>query len=154
MRRLLLACRLPNSYWTYAMRYWAELLRHETLGFPCNIPAFGEEIGVWRSHDQKLAKASDLKGAVGRVLHVALWGDGTCILLKKGCDPDDPDFMYGLQENGATKSIGALRSEAQNRRKNPRMSSPASHYPPNFRIHPLNWLSATAISLAVFGGLI
>ena len=55
---------------------------------------FGEEVGIWRSRDKKLAKASDLKGAVGRLLYVDLWGDGACALLKRGCGPDDPEFTW------------------------------------------------------------
>ena len=57
------------------------------------MPACGGEVGVWRWHDKKLAKASDLK--VHR--DVDLWGDGTCFLLKKGCDPEDPQFTHGLR---------------------------------------------------------
>ena len=28
------------------MRFAAELLRHKALGFPWNMPAFGEEVGI------------------------------------------------------------------------------------------------------------
>ena len=44
--RLLLASRLPDTYWSYAMRFAAELLRHKALGFTWNMPAFGEEVGM------------------------------------------------------------------------------------------------------------
>ena len=47
-RRLLLASTLPDVYWIYAMRF-AEMLRHKALGFPWNVPACGEEVGIWRS---------------------------------------------------------------------------------------------------------
>ena len=43
-RRLLLASRLPDIYWSYAMRFAAEMLRHKALGFSWNLPAFGEEV--------------------------------------------------------------------------------------------------------------
>ena len=79
------------------MRYGAELLRHKSFGFPNTMPAFGEEVGIRRSRDKKLAKASDLKGAVGRLLYVDLRGDGTRTSLKKGCGPDDPEFIHGLR---------------------------------------------------------
>ena len=39
---LLLAAHLPDLYWTYAMRFAAETLRHKALGFPWHVPAFGE----------------------------------------------------------------------------------------------------------------
>ena len=73
------------------------MLRHKSLNFPWSTPASGEEVGICRSRDKKLTKASGLKGAVGRLLYVDLWGDGTCTLLKKGCDPNDPEFIRGLR---------------------------------------------------------
>ena len=48
-RRLLLAAGLPDFYWSYAMRFAAEMLRHKALGFQWHVPAFGEEVGMWRS---------------------------------------------------------------------------------------------------------
>ena len=48
------------------MRFAAEMLRHKALGFACNLPAFGEEVGMWRSQDKKLI--ADL---------CAYWGDVT-----------------------------------------------------------------------------
>ena len=49
------------------MRFAAEMLRHKALGFPWNVPAFGEEVGIWRSHDKKQeAKSLHNKGAVGQ----------------------------------------------------------------------------------------
>ena len=35
------------------MRFAAEMLRHKALGFTWNMPAFGEEVGMWRSQDKK-----------------------------------------------------------------------------------------------------
>ena len=64
-RRLLLASRLPDIYWSYAMRFAAEMLRHKALAFTWNMPAFGEEVGMWRSQDKKLIKAAQNRGAVG-----------------------------------------------------------------------------------------
>ena len=54
---LLLASKLPDTYWSYAMRFAAELLRHKALGFTWDMPAFGEEVGMWRSQDKKLIKS-------------------------------------------------------------------------------------------------
>ena len=87
------------------MRSGAGLLRHKALGFPWKTPAFGEEVGARRSRDKKLAKASGLKGAAGRLLCVDLWGDGTCIILKKGCDLDDPEFIHELQPKSASTNL-------------------------------------------------
>ena len=39
-RRLLLAAGLPDFYWSYAMRFVAEMLRHKALGFQWHVPAF------------------------------------------------------------------------------------------------------------------
>ena len=50
------------------MRFGAELLKHKPPGFPWNVPAFDDEVGISRSHDKKLAKTSDLKAAFGRLL--------------------------------------------------------------------------------------
>ena len=36
-RRLLLAANLPDLYWSYAMRFVAEMLRHKALGFPWHV---------------------------------------------------------------------------------------------------------------------
>ena len=41
------------------MRFAAEMLRHKALGFTWNMPAFGEEVGMWRSHDKKLIKSAN-----------------------------------------------------------------------------------------------
>ena len=80
-RRLLLASRLPDNYWSYAMRFAAEMLRHKALGFSWNMPAFGEEVGMWRSQDKKLIKSANNRGAIGRLMNfdrsysVAEWHD-------------------------------------------------------------------------------
>ena len=39
-RRLPLAAELPDLFWSYAMRFAAEILRHKALGFPWHVPAF------------------------------------------------------------------------------------------------------------------
>ena len=69
-RRLLLASRLPDIYWSYAMRFAAEMLRHKALGFSWNMPPFGEEVGMWRSQDKKLIKSANNRGAIGRLIEV------------------------------------------------------------------------------------
>ena len=85
-RHLLQATSLPNIYWSYAMCFAAEMLRHKVLGFPWHVPAFGEEVGIRRSHDKKQAKCAHNKGAVGRLIAIDPWGNGTCILIAKGTD--------------------------------------------------------------------
>ena len=86
-RRLLLAAGVPDFYWSYAIRFVAEMLRHNALGFQWHVPAFGEEVGMWRSHDKQQAKSAHHKGAVGRLIAIELWGNGTCVLIAKGSDP-------------------------------------------------------------------
>ena len=60
------------------MRFAAEMLRHKALGFSWNLPAFGEEVGMWRSQDKKLIKSANNRGAIGRLdrgYSVAEWHD-------------------------------------------------------------------------------
>ena len=57
----------PDIYWSYGMRFATEMLRHKALGFPWHVPAFGEEVGIWRSRDKKQTKSAHNKGV--------LWGD-------------------------------------------------------------------------------
>ena len=96
-RRLLLASRLPDIYWSYAMRFAAEMLRHKALGFSWNLPAFGEEVGMWRSQDKKLIKSSTNRGAIGRLIEVTPWQNGTTSLIAKGSDLHEPEIIQGLQ---------------------------------------------------------
>ena len=72
-RRLLLASRLPDIYWSYAMRFAAEMLRHKALGFLWNMPAFGEEVGMWRSQDKKLIKSAQNNRSIDRSDPMAEW---------------------------------------------------------------------------------
>ena len=95
--RLLLASRLPDIYWSYAMRFAAEMLRHKALGFTWNTPAFGEEVGMWRSQDKKLIKSANNRGAIGRLIEVTPWQNGTTSLVAKGSDLQDPVIIQGLQ---------------------------------------------------------
>ena len=109
-RRLLLASRLPDIYWSYAMRFAAEMLRHKALGFPWNLPAFGEEVGIWRSQDKKLIKSAQNRGAIGRLIEVTPWQNGTTSLIAKGSDLQDPEIIYGLQPK--TVAVECLRLAA------------------------------------------
>ena len=109
-RRLLLASRLPDIYWSYAMRFAAEMLRHKALGFPWNLPAFGEEVGIWRSQDKKLIKSANNRGAIGRLIEVTPWQNGTTSLIAKGSDLQDPEIIYGLQPK--TVAVECLRLAA------------------------------------------
>ena len=95
-RCLLLAAGLPDLCWSYAVRLVAEMLRHKALGFQRRVPAFGEGVGMWRSHDKKQAK-SHHKGAVGRLIAIDPWGNGTCVLIAKRSDLQDPELVHGLQ---------------------------------------------------------
>ena len=60
------------------------MLRHKALGFQWHVPALGEEVSMWRSHDKKQAKSAHHKGAVGRLIAIDPWGNGTCVLVAKG----------------------------------------------------------------------
>ena len=109
-RRLLLASRLPDIYWSYAMRFAAEMLRHRALGFTWNLPAFGEEVGMWRSQDKKLIKSAQQRGAIGRLIEVTPWQNGTTSLIAKGSDLQDPEIIHGLQPK--TVAVDCLRLAA------------------------------------------
>ena len=37
------------------------------------------------------------KGAVGRLISIDPWGNGTCTLIAKGADLQDPELVHGLQ---------------------------------------------------------
>ena len=69
-RRLLLVANLPDLYWSYAMRCAAGMLRRRALGFQWRVSAFGEEVGLWRSHDKRQANSAHNKGAVGRLIAI------------------------------------------------------------------------------------
>ena len=83
-RRLLLASSLPDIYWSHA---------------------FGEEVGIWRSHYKKQAKSAHNKGAVGRL--IAIDPCNGCILIAKGADVQDPELVSGLQPK--TVAVDCLR---------------------------------------------
>ena len=89
------------------MRFAAEMLRHTALEFSWNVPAFGEEAGIWRSHDKKQAKSAHSKSAVGRFTALDLWGNGTSTLIAKGTDVQDPELVTGLQPK--TVAVDCLR---------------------------------------------
>ena len=75
----------------------AEMLRHKALGCPWHAPAFSEEVGMWRSHDKKQAKSAHNKGAVKRFIAIDPSANGTCTLIAKGANVQDPELVYGLQ---------------------------------------------------------
>ena len=83
------------------MRFAAEMLRHKALGFQWHVPAFGEEVGMWRSHDKKQARSARHKGAIRRLIAIDPWGKSTCVLIAKGSDLQDPElsmvFNLGVQ---------------------------------------------------------
>ena len=79
------------------MRFAAEMLRHKALGFSWNMPAFGEEVGMWRSQDKKLIKSANNRGAIGRLIEATPWQNGTTSLIAKGSDLQDPEIIHGLQ---------------------------------------------------------
>ena len=89
------------------MRFAAETLRHKALGFPWNVPAFGEEGGVWRSHDKKQAKAAHNKGALRQLIALDPCNNGTSVLIANGSDVRDPELDMGLQPK--TVAIDCLR---------------------------------------------
>ena len=69
---------------------------------------------LWRrglyvaSHsDKKQAKSAHHKGAVGRVIAIDPWGNGTCVLIAKGSDLQDPELAHGLQPK--TVAVECLR---------------------------------------------
>ena len=83
------------------------MLRHKALGFSWNMPAFGEEVGMWRSQDKKLIKAANNRGAIGRLIEVTPWQNGTTSLIAKGSDLQDPEIIQGLQPK--TVAVECLR---------------------------------------------
>ena len=95
------------SSWSYAMRFAAEMLRHKALGFTWNMPAFGKEVGLWRSQDKKLIKSANNRGAIGRLIEVTPWQNGTTSLIAKGSDLQEPEIIQGLQTK--TNAVECLR---------------------------------------------
>ena len=61
------------------------------------MPAFGEEVGIWRSQDKKLIKSANNRGAIGRLIEVTPWQNGTTSLIAKGSDLQNPEIIHGLQ---------------------------------------------------------
>ena len=102
-RRLLLASRLPDIYWSYAMRFAAEVLRHivtQGFGILLEHAAFGEEVGMWRSQDKKLIKSANNRGAIGRLIEVTPWQNGTTSLIAKGSDVFARDWTSIITPEG------------------------------------------------------
>ena len=64
-------------------------------------------MGIWRSHDKKQAKSAHNKGAVGRLIAIDPWANGTCTLIAKGTDVQDPELVSGLQPK--TVAVVCLR---------------------------------------------
>ena len=89
------------------MRFAAERLRHKALGFSWNMPAFGEEVGMLRSQDKKLIKSANNRGAIGRLIEVTPWQNGTTSLIAKGSDLQNPEIIQGLQPK--TVAVECLR---------------------------------------------
>ena len=89
------------------MRFAAEMLRHKALGFSWKMPAFGEEVGMWRSQDKKLIKSANNRGAIGRLIEVTPWQNGTTSLIANGSDLQDPEITHGLQPK--TVAVECLR---------------------------------------------
>ena len=79
----------------------------------------GEEVGIWRSHDKKQAKFSHNKGAVA----IGPWGNGTCILIAKGTDIQDPELVNGLQRKTVAMDFYAWASPEFSQKNGPRMPS-------------------------------
>ena len=53
------------------------------------------DVGVWRSHDKKQAKGAHHKGALGRLIALDPWGNGTSVLIAKGSAVQDPELVMG-----------------------------------------------------------
>ena len=66
-----------------------------------------KEVGMWRSQDKKLIKAAQNRGAVGRLIEVNPWQNGTTLLIAKGSDVQDPEIISGLQPK--TVAVECLR---------------------------------------------
>ena len=52
-----------------------------------------------------------MKGAVGRLIAIDPWGNGTCVLIAKGSDLQDPELVHGLQPK--TVVVECLRLSPQ-----------------------------------------
>ena len=60
-----------------------------------------------RRGGKKQAKSAHNKGAVGRLISIGPWGNGTCVLIAKGTDAQDPELVHGLQPK--TVAVDCLR---------------------------------------------
>ena len=94
------------------MRCAAEMVLHKALGFPWHVPAFGEEVPMWRSHDKKQAKSAHNKGAVGRLTSIDPWGNGTFLLIAKGADVQDPELVRRSTAQDSSSGLPASEKAA------------------------------------------
>ena len=71
------------------MRFAAEVLRQSQGSWTSMARA---------SFRRRMTKSKpSLRGAVGRLISIDPWGNGTCILIAKGTDVQDPELVSGLQ---------------------------------------------------------
>ena len=64
---------------------------------------------VCGDQDKKLIKAAQHRGAIGRLIEVNPWQNGTTLLIAKGSDIQDPEIVPGLQPK--TVAVECLRPE-------------------------------------------
>ena len=62
---------------------------------------------MWRSQDKKLIKSANNRGAIGRLIEVTPWQNGTTSLIAKGSDLQNPEIIQGLQPK--TVAVECLR---------------------------------------------
>ena len=123
------------------MRFAAEMLRHKALGFIWNLPAFGEEVGMWRSQDKKLIKSAQHRGVIGRLIEVTPWQNGTTSLIAKGSDLQDPAAEIGVP---SYRALGA-RSQKRANQNSLQCSDLCPPFPVNTEVSKSAWLSDTPL---------
>ena len=106
-RRLLLASELPKDLLELCHEICGRAASVQGFGIPLEYASIGEEVGMWRSQDKKLIKSAQKRGAIGRLIEVNPWQNGTTLLIAKGSDLQDPEIIPGLQPK--TVAVDCLR---------------------------------------------
>ena len=96
VRRLLKQAQLEATWWSYACRTSARMMREKVLGRIWKYPLFGQLVGIWRGHDKAGIKSLEDRGAIGKLLDIEVWESQTTRILVgdavvKGLSPQPLD---------------------------------------------------------------
>ena len=60
------------------------MARENVLGRPWQYQFFGQHVGIWKGHDKDQAKSHDNRGAMGYLLDIDIWQNGTTRIMQDG----------------------------------------------------------------------